>query len=110
MDVIQSAIMTSSLINLPRAMGKPGLWSGPRTHMHTEAAVSVISRHCVSGLWDHGKVSHFPKGHHYCPCWVGTGPSGRVTAISELIQPKTSQPLFRTDYIILSDYWTVKIS
>lgn len=31
MDVIQSAIMTSSLINLPRAEGEPGLQFGPRT-------------------------------------------------------------------------------
>lgn len=54
MDVIQSAIMTSSLINLPRAEGEPGLQFGPRTHMHAEATVSVISRYffffSVSGI------------------------------------------------------------
>lgn len=58
MDVIQSAIMTSSLINLPRAEGEPGLQFGPRTHMHAEATVSVISEYFFFffRLWDHGKV------------------------------------------------------
>lgn len=91
MDVIQSAIMTSSLINLPRAMGKPGLWFGPRTHMHTEAAVAGISRHCVSGLWDHGKVLTFLKDTITVP--IGMVLVRGSAAINELAQPKISQPL-----------------
>lgn len=62
MDGIQSAIMTSSLINLPHAKGEPGLQFGPRTHTHAEATVSVISRHFFSSLWDHGKVFRHSHG------------------------------------------------
>lgn len=34
---------------------------------------------------------YFFKGHHYCPSWDAAGPW--VTAISELVQPKTSEKL-----------------
>lgn len=50
MDAVQSAIMTSSLINLPLAEREPYLQFSPHTHRHVhththETAVSAISRH-----------------------------------------------------------------
>lgn len=65
MDTIQSAIMTSSLINLPHGEEEPGQQPPPHcliphTHTHTHtpgAAVSVISRYFSVSLGDPGKVS-----------------------------------------------------
>ena len=57
MEVIQSAIMTSSLINLPLAKGQPclqfGMCTRSHTHMGAQTNVSVISRYfflTVSGI------------------------------------------------------------
>lgn len=65
MDTIQSAIMTSSLINLPHGEEEPGQQPPPpclipHTHTHTHtpgAAVSVISGYFSVSLGDPGKVS-----------------------------------------------------
>ncbi len=54
MDLIQSAIMTSSLINLPLAGGELGFQCAVRehTHMHTDMNVAGIRVHFffVSGI------------------------------------------------------------
>ena len=59
MEVIQSAIMTSSLINLPLTMGQPWLQFGRSTH--TQPRMGKCVRHqegLLLSLWDHGKVFH----------------------------------------------------
>lgn len=62
MDVIQSAIMTSSLINLPLAEGEPCLQFAA-AHTRRNALTPAHGGNCVScqqalflSLWDHGKV------------------------------------------------------
>lgn len=62
MDVIQSAIMTSSLINLPLAEGEPCLQFAA-AHTRGNALTPAHGGNCVScqqalflSLWDHGKV------------------------------------------------------
>ena len=72
MDVIQSAIMTSSLINLPLAKGAHGftVWRAhTSTSTHTHTHLCQLSAGTLSpSLWDHGKVFQPPRRRHSWDC------------------------------------------
>lgn len=58
MEVIQSAIITSSLINPPLARRQPSLQFGTHTHTPSERCVCLLSAgtFLFSNYWDHGKI------------------------------------------------------